>query len=240
MQRYFIESSQINNNRIMIIGSDVHHIKNVMRMKIGEHVTCCDENQKVYFASIVDISDKIILEIIEELMINNELDIEVTIAHGLVRREKAEEVIRRMTELGGYEYIPLDMKRSIVHAKNDKSERWQRIIKEASEQSQRNRLMKVGEITNINDLLKNKQKYDLCLFADVNAKTYNFKEIINDFSEKSILIIVGPEGGFDKSEIETLLNNGFKAVSLGKTILRTETAPLYIMSVLNYEFGERK
>jgi 16S rRNA (uracil1498-N3)-methyltransferase len=238
MQRYFIESTQINNNEITIIGNDNHHIKNVMRMKIGDEIICCDNFQNVYLTKIKNISDIVTVEIIGLIDSNNELGIDITIAHGLVRREKTEEVIRRMTELGGYQYIPLEMKRSVVRAKYDKTDRWGKLVKEASEQSERNRLMKISEAMTMKQLLN--QPFDLKLFADFVGEKDSFMEAINDFKGKTILVIVGPEGGFDDSERTLLLENNFKAISLGNTVLRTETAPLFIMSVLNYELGVRK
>ena len=238
MQRYFIESKQIKNNKITIYGNDNHHIKNVMRMKIGDEIICCDNFQNLFLTKIINISDVVTVEIIELMDTNNELNYDITIAHGLVRREKAEEVIRRMTELGGYQYIPLEMKRSVVRAKYDKTDRWEKLVKEASEQSERSRLMKISEAMSMKELLN--QPFDLKLFADFIGEKNCFKEVINDFKGKSILVVVGPEGGFDDSERDLLLNNNFKAISLGNTVLRTETAPLYIMSVLNYELGARK
>lgn len=239
MQRYFIDKFQLNNNIIEITNSDVHHIKNVMRMKTGDNVYCCDED-KVYLCKINEISDIITLEVIEVISSNSELDIEVSVAQGLVRREKTEEVIRRLTELGCYKYIPVMMRRSIVKAKDDKSDRYNRIIKEASEQSQRNKLMIVNDILSFKDFIKLKNDYDLLLYAHVSEEKNSFKNIVNDFKGKKILILVGPEGGYDPVEVELLDKNGFKRISLGERILRTETAPLYIMSVLSYEFGEEK
>jgi 16S rRNA (uracil1498-N3)-methyltransferase len=240
MQRYFINSIQINENIIIINNQDVHHIKNVMRMRLGDEVLCCDETEKVYLTKIIDIANNITLEIIKLFEVNNELDIQVTIAQGLVRRDKTEEVIRRLTELGCFEYIPVIMKRSIVKANNDKSDRMQKIIKEASEQSQRNRLMRINEIITFKELVKMKASYDLCLLAHVTEDFTDFKENIKNTDLKKVLVVVGPEGGFDNIEVEQLEKAGFVKISLGKRILRTETAPLYIMSVLSYEFGERK
>lgn len=237
MQRYFIESSDINNREIIISNSDVHHIKNVMRMKINDEVICVDKDENVYLAKIIEISDNIRLEIVREIENKSELEIKVTVAHGLVRREKTEEVIRRLSELGCYEYIPLMMKRSIVKNIKDRSDRWNKIIKEACEQSQRNRLMNLSDYITMKDLIKQKDQYDLLLFADIdNSKA--IKTVLSKFKGKSILVIIGPEGGFDKSEIKLLKDNNFTAISLGTRILRTETAPLYIMSVIGYEVGE--
>lgn len=239
MQRYFIKNEQVHNNKIIITNDDVHHIKNVMRMQIGDEVLCCDE-EKVYLARIESISSFVNLEIVKVLDIDNELTTKVTIAQGLVRREKTEEVIRRLTELGCYAYIPVSMKRSIVKANPDKIERWNKIIKEASEQSQRNKLMIISEPLSFQNLLKITSQYDLCLYAHVSEDNNCLKTIISNNPYQNILVLVGPEGGYDETEIKALDNSGFKRITLGKRVLRTETAPLYIMSVLSYEFGEEK
>ena len=238
MQRYFIEKKQINNNIITITGDDVHHIKTVMRMRINEKVLVCDE-EKTYLCSIMNITNTVEVEILETLDDNVEMDINVTVAHGLVRREKMEEVVRRLVELGCFSYIPVNMTRSVVKHKEINIDRLNKIIKEASEQSQRNKLMKISEVINFNDLLKMIDSYDLVLFAHTL-----YKDQVNLFTEiknkcKNILVIVGPEGGFDDKEVEKLIKyTNLKPVSLGKRILRTETAPLYIMSVLGF-IGEQ-
>ena len=239
MQRYFIDKNQVNNNIITIKGDDVHHIKTVMRMSINDKVLVCDEEQ-TYLCSIVSITNCVELEIIETLNDNVEMNINVTVAHGLVRREKMEEVVRRLVELGCYSYVPVNMTRSVVKHKEINIDRLNKIIKEASEQSQRNKLMKINEVISFNDLLKNINNFDLVLFAHTLYKDQVnlFNEIKNNHA-KNILVIVGPEGGFDDKEVEKLIKfENLKPISLGKRILRTETAPLYIMSVLGF-IGEQ-
>ena len=238
MQRYFINNNQINNKIVTICGDDVHHIKTVMRMRIGEKVYVCDEI-KTYICEIINITNTVELSILEEIIEISEMNLKVTVAHGLVRREKMEEVVRRLVELGCFSYIPVNMTRSVVKHKEINIERLNKIIKEASEQSQRNKLMKISEVINFNDLLKMIDSYDLVLFAHTL-----YKDQVNLFTEiknkcKNILVIVGPEGGFDDKEVEKLIKySNLTPVSLGKRILRTETAPLYIMSVLGF-IGEQ-
>ena len=238
MQRYFINNNQINNNIVTIIGDDVHHIKTVMRMRIGEKVYVCDE-LNTYICEIINITNTVELSILEEVNENSEMDIKVTVAHGLVRREKMEEVVRRLVELGCFSYIPVNMTRSVVKHKEINIDRLNKIIKEASEQSHRQKLMKISEVISFNELLKEISKYDVVLFAHTL-----YKDDVNLFNElknknSNILVIVGPEGGFDDKEVDKLIKyNNLKPVSLGKRILRTETAPLYIMSVLGF-IGEQ-
>lgn len=242
MQRYFVNVNQLNKNIITISGNDVHHIKNVMRMQVGDKVICaCDK--KAFLCEISEISDNVKCNILEDITKNTALNSKVTIAQGLVRREKTEEVVRRLTELGCTNYIPLIMKRSIIKIDkiNDfKLDRYQKIIKEASEQSQRNDLMNISSIKSIHDLINESNDYDLLLLADANEENYMLKDI--DFTNnhyQNILVVIGPEGGFDEAEKNLLVNNGFKVVSFGARVLRTETAPLYAMSVLGYIIGDK-
>lgn len=242
MQRYFLENNEIVNNHIEISGNDFHHIKNVMRMNIGDMVYLClnDETFKAQLESFQ--AQKVVFEIIEKIERTSEMPYDVAIAHGLVRREKKEEVIRRITELGARSYIPVNMERSIVKANGDeKLERQKTIIKEASEQSHRDRKMDLSTTISFKELIKLKDKYDLCLYAyeeSGRSDNFNLKKYLKDFkvsNKKSIIVVVGPEGGFSPKEVKELDENGFKAVGLGPRILRTETAPLYVMSAISYE-----
>ena len=147
----------------------MHHIKNVMRMQVGDKVICaCDK--KAFLCEISEISDNVKCNILKDITKNTALNGKVTIAQGLVRRDKTEEVVRRLTELGCTNYIPLIMKRSIIKIDkiNDfKLDRYQKIIKEASEQSQRNDLMNISGIKSINDLIKELNDYGLVPQAGV-------------------------------------------------------------------------
>ncbi|HHU55575.1 MAG TPA: 16S rRNA (uracil(1498)-N(3))-methyltransferase [Acholeplasmataceae bacterium] len=237
MQRYFIDSKQILNNIVTITNSDVHHIKNVMRMKVNDEVIVCDNLANTYLSKLISIEkDKVLLEIIDKINENNELPIDITIAHGVVRREKTEEVIRRITELGCYEYLPVLMKRSVVKVYQDRSERQNKIIKEASEQSHRNRLMILSSVISFQELINRKDEFDLCLYAHFNKNVKSIKKIIENFHGRKILVAVGPEGGFADEEVLKLDEAGFIPITLGKRVLRTETAPLYVISVFGYEF----
>jgi len=241
MQRYFLENVEVVNNSISIGGTDFHHIKNVMRMKIDDLVYVCFDSL-TYIAKISQfLPDRVVLELLEKLDKDVELNVDITIAHGLVRREKMEEVIRRICELGAHEYIPVMMARSIVKIKDSKDSKIQRqktIIKEACEQSHRNRLMEIVEAVEFKKFIEMSKNYDLCLFAyeeSGRSNNYNLKKYLKEFKGKNILVLVGPEGGFSEYEVEVLEKNGFYAVGLGPRILRTETAPLYVMSAISYE-----
>lgn len=242
MQRYFINNEWIKNNKIYITGDDYHHIRNVMRMRINQEALFCDEDEQVYLASLEEyLSHEAVFIIKEKVNHQPELIYEVTIAHGLVRRDKQEEVIRRITELGAKRYIPVIMERSIIKVRDKedhKRERMLKIIKEASEQSHRTKMMELSNIVSFNELLNISTQYDLLMFAyEESGRNGNstFKKALEEFVGQKILVLVGPEGGFNPQEVEVLLQHNFKSIGLGPRILRTETAPLYIMSAISYE-----
>lgn len=243
MQRYFInENNLIANNTILIDESDSHHIKNVMRMHVGEKVIACIKGtNKIFLCEIVDLDKKVSLKVIEEKEENNELGIKVSIAHGLVKKDKQEEVIRRLVELGAYRYIPIQMDRSVIKLKKDeykfRNDRLDRIIKEASEQAERNDFLILNDVLSFTDLVKSFSEYDLVLFAHARKKDeLSLKKYLNiDKSIKNILVIIGPEGGFSEKEEKTLFENDkVHTISLGKRVLRTETAPLAAMAILSF------
>ena len=239
MQRYFVDKNSVVKPYIYITGDDLHHIKNVMRMNIGDKVYVSDQdNSWIAIIQSIDLQ-QVVLLIEEELNENKELPLNITIAHGLVSREKKEETIQKITQLGAVSYIPVLMKKSVVKLVKEKeqkqTERLQKIAKEASEQSHRTKILNVELPITFNELLKLENKYDICLYAStiLDPKDESFKKIIKEQKYKNILILVGPEAGIDESEIEKLKN--WTAITLGPRILRTEVAPLYIMSAISYE-----
>src|SRR5690554_5511362 len=242
MQRYFVSNRQINKGIVEIVDQDFHHIKNVMRMKIAVIVEICDENQNVYTAKLLEFKkNSVLFSLIGKLEVDVELKTDITIALGLTRTSKIEEVIRRITELGASNFIPVEMNRSVVRLNknvNYKQNRLEMIVKEASEQSKRTKLMKIHEPIKFNQLLDNIDDYDYLVYAyeDLAKNSKNkFKSIIPSFKNKKVLVIVGPEGGFTTEEVDKLDRLGFISVGLGPRILRLETAPLYIMSAISYE-----
>ena len=244
MQRYFINESEslidLSNNLLVVKGDDAHHMINVMRMSIGDKIYACFDN-KTFIASISSMSKRdVTLDIIEEVIENKELPCVVTIAQGLVRKEKMEEVIDHITEMGASFYLPVMMKRSNVKVNAEKGDkkliRFNKIAKEAAEQSHRTKKLEVLDLVSFKDFIKFSKDYDLCLVCHVDySNPLYIGDVIKD--QNKILVLVGPEGGIDDSELCMLRENGFKMVSLGKRVLRTEVAPSYVMSIIDYIRG---
>jgi 16S rRNA (uracil1498-N3)-methyltransferase len=242
MQRYFVTNQQISGGTVLILGNDCHHIKNVMRMQPGMAVEAADEGGNVYACVIEQMtSNQVILKIEKKLDRNTELPWDVTIAMGLTKFPKQEEVLRRITELGAAGFVSVEMARSVLKlafASEGKLDRMALIVKEASEQSLRNKLLKVFSITSFKGFLEMSKNFDLCLYAYEErgkADDFSLKRILQKFNGRSILFLTGPEGGISPQEAEELDQSGFHAVGLGPRILRCETAPLYAMAVISYE-----
>lgn len=240
MQRYFVESNSIINGYVYIKNDDYHHITKVMRMKIDDDIIVCD-NKCSYLCKLNEINSEIVVaKIIKQLDEKKELPVSVTIAHGVVRREKAEEVIDKITQLGASKYLMVSMERCNVKLNDEKIskkiDRMNKIAKEASEQSHRQKKLIVVEPINFQTLLKLKKDYDLCLYAyELIDKDESFKNVLKLKKYQSILVLVGPEGGISQKEAKMLNESGFIPISLGPRILRTEVAPTYIMAAISYE-----
>ena len=245
MQRYFVDKNTINLNNMTatISGSDHHHIKNVMKMHLDEKVILCDGEGNEYLSHIINISNVTNLKIDEVKNNNNELPCYVSIAQGLVKKAKCDEVLRRLVELGASEYFNVSMDFSVVKAKSeygDESsylERRKTIVKEASEQSERGKLLNLLRTLSFSEFLKYSNSFDIkiaCYEESGRDGDNSLKTIENNLINKKVLAIIGPEGGFSKKEVDLLKQEGFLFVGLGKRILRTETAPLYLMSILGY------
>ena len=235
MQRYFCNS--IDNNKFILNKDDSHHIKNVMRYKLNDLIEVV-YNEKLYICKILEF-DPVIVSIKEELNSYNELDVKVTICQSLVKEQKMDLILQKGTELGAYNFIPLNVKNSIIKYSNKdfdkKRVRWQKIIKEASEQSKRNIIPEVLEIKKIKDIIK--LNYDLKILCTVNEVSNSLKFVLQNSKKcDKMIIVIGPEGGFTKEEEGVLKEHGFKSVSLGNLVLRTETASLCALSMINYEY----
>lgn len=232
MQQYFAK-----NKNLELEDSDYHHIKNVMRMKKDDIIKVVFDNV-VYTCKLTSITNKSSFEIINKEE-KDKKDYSVDVAFSLIKEQKLNYLLQKTTELGAGILIPINTKRSVVKIdkkkESSKIDRWQKICKEASEQSFRSNMSKINSILNLEDLIY--MDYDLKLLCSLNKNTKNIKKVIQKNNKcVKILLVVGPEGGFDPKEEEYLLNNGFVSVSLGNTVLRAETAPVVALSMINYEF----
>ena len=244
MPKFFVTTNQIEGNLITIENEDVNHIKNVLRAKVEDTIDICDcETSKNYICQIEKIEEKnIYCHIVEEIESNVESNIKVTIFQGLPKADKMELIIQKSVELGVYDITPVEMKRCVVKLnekdKIKKIQRWQKISEGAAKQSGRDRIPNINNIINVNKMCETFKEYDLVLVAyeeeKVNSLKQELKKLEKDKKIK-IGIVIGPEGGIDKEEINKFKENNVKIITLGNRILRTETVALNMLSIIMYE-----
>lgn len=245
MSKFFVKSNQIDNQKIKILGEDVNHIKNVLRLKIDDDIKVCNsDNSKNYICAIESInSTEIECTILKEIEDSSEGNVELHIYQGLPKADKMELIIQKGTELGVSKFIPTNFKRCIVKLsgkdENKKIERWNKISEVAAKQCGRDIIPPVSNIQTIKNICEEIPNYDIVLVAYEGEDTNYIKgELLKLKEQKNnykIAVVIGPEGGIDIEEIETLKKSGAKIVSLGKRILRTETVALQVASIIMYE-----
>ena len=243
MPKFFVKTNQIEENKIKIIDEDVKHINQVLRAKVGEELTICNLDTTLnYITTISQITPEYVMCDIQDCIKSFvESKVHVTIFQGLPKADKMEYIIQKSTELGAVKIVPVEMVRCVVKLDNKKEdkkiERWQKIAESAAKQSGRDLIPKVEMPININDLCKMIKDFDAVILAYEEEKENTLKNELKKLNKNesiNIGVIIGPEGGIDKSEIEKLANAGAKVVTLGKRILRTETASLNIISNIMY------
>ncbi|WP_342543455.1 16S rRNA (uracil(1498)-N(3))-methyltransferase [Paenisporosarcina sp. FSL H8-0542] len=244
MQRYFIPQ-QFEDGMAIISGDDAKHIQKVMRMQEGQSIIVVSDGH-AYEATIDGFEGQDVrVKKSSESLRSNELPKKVTICCGLPKGEKLDLITQKATELGMHELILFEAERSIVkwdaQKGSKKQQRLQKIAKEAAEQSHRNVVPAIQDIVTFKQLLQMTEKYDVCFVADEEdaklEKRTRFAEILSKTNEQqSICVVFGPEGGLSRTEIHALMDRGFQSISLGPRILRAETAPLYVLSAISYEF----
>lgn len=247
MYKFFVEKNQINDNIVGIVGEDVNHIKNVLRLGIDQEIDVCDLESSInYLCKIIELNNKFIkCEIIERLESKSEPKTYLHIFQGLPKAEKLETIIQKTTEIGVSEITPVSMNRCVVKLEDKgidkKISRWQKIAEVAAKQSKRDKIPLINYPINIKNIYEKIVDYDIVLVAYESEENYNIKSALEEISVKAplkIAVIVGPEGGIEEKEIELLKSFNAKIITLGKRILRTETAPIVLSSVVMYELNE--
>ena len=230
MQRYFIK-----NKDMLLEESDIRHIKKVMRMNINDKIEVV-YNNKLHICEITSL-EPFNIKVIEKLDEDKKTKIELTVAVALVKEQKMDLILQKLTELGVSRIIPVSMERSIVKLDkerfNKKKLRWESICKEASEQSKRTNIPIIEDIKSIKDLTK--EDADLKLVASTKEKEKLLNYYLQSIDDcAKIIMVIGPEGGISDREEDILVSNGYNRVSFGNLIFRVETATIYVASIINY------
>lgn len=244
MQKIFVETNQIQEDNITIMGPDVNHIATVLRMQKGEKLQICNQDTlENYMVTIQEIQkEKILTKVIEKLQTTVESNVKIDLYQGLPKADKMEFIIQKTTELGIDSITPVDMVRCVVKLEEKeakkKIERWQKIAVSGAKQSKRDKIPTVESKAKLREVASKIENYDVFLIAYEDEKENSLKQELQKIEPKEtykIGILVGPEGGLEEKEVRELQEKGAKVVSLGKRILRTETAPIAMVSNILYE-----
>lgn len=240
MPKFFVSSHQIQKDVVTIIGEDVNHIANVLRLQKEDEITVCDKDEITsYRTKITDINkEQVVCKIIEKVTETTESSVEVTIFQGLPKADKMEYIIQKATELGAKEIVPVAMKRCVVKLEGKdevkKIDRWQKIAEVAAKQSGRDRIPNVHKVMRFQEMKEIISEFDVFIVAYEGEKQTTLRQVLKKEYTK-IGVVIGPEGGLESQEIEKLKECGAKIITLGNRILRTETASLAILSIIMYE-----
>lgn len=241
MQRFFVTPAQVGEEEIYIEGADVNHMKNVLRLKAGEELMVSDGNNRQYRCAVKEYPPgQAVLKILEAGLVDTELPSEIYLFQGLPKQDKMELIVQKAVELGVCQVIPVMTGRCVVRLDEKKAEkkvsRWQQIAESAAKQAGRGYIPKVRDVMTLREALASAEELNVCLLPyELAEGMEHTRAVIGQIRPgQSVGIFIGPEGGFEKEEVERAVEKGVLPVTLGKRILRTETAGLAVLSVLMY------
>lgn len=241
MHRFFADPSQIKEKEIILTGTDVNHIRNVLRMHTSEEILISNGQGTDYHCRLENIDEtSVTASIMWRLDGNAELPVTITLFQGLPKGDKLEFIIQKCVELGAAKIVPVRTRRTIVKldAKKEqaKRKRWMGISESAAKQSGRGIVPEIGQVTDFSEAVKEARSMDVCLIPYELAKGIEHtREVCTAIKPgQSVGIFIGPEGGFEEEEVSMAIEAGAIPLTLGKRILRTETAGMALISVLAY------
>lgn len=243
MSRFFVPPENIVENSIILDKpEDIRHISRVLRLKEGDTLDIFDNSNWEYVTNITSINDSSInLEILDRRAFSREPDIDIALFQGIPKHGKMDTVVRKSVELGVKKIVPVFMKRTVVVDKGkfgNKIERWRKISVEAAKQCRRGIVPEVSGAVYMDEMLEMLPAFDYVIFSYENEENLTIKDCLRNITGgagKSIALIIGPEGGFADSEADEIKSMGAYSVTLGKTILRTETAGIAAIAMIMYE-----
>ena len=244
MYRFYVSADQLAEKEVFISGGDVNHIKNVLRLEVGDWIVACDGNGTDYVSRIQSIcSDEVVASIEKVQPTGTELPVRITLFQGMPKKDKLELIIQKAVELGAARVVPVAMNRCVVQlsAKDGakKQERWQKIAREACKQSGRCQMMAVDAPIAFPALLAALKTHEAAIVPWEDARGYSLTAFHREHPEiHDLAIVIGPEGGMSADEIARMKDCGCQSVTLGPRILRTETAGLCALSALFCLYGE--
>lgn len=241
MQQFFVEPSDVKGNKVLMRGTDVNHIRNVLRIRPGEDLRVSDGAGHSWLCCVDRYEENTaVLDILKNLDEDTELPSKIWLFQGLPKGDKMELIVQKAVELGAFCVVPFAAKRSVVRLDEKKGQkkqaRWQLIAKGAAEQSGRGIIPEISAPVSFEEALREAEKLDVVLipYELEEGMAGTVRTIGKIRPGQSVGIFIGPEGGFEEAEVEKAESAGACAVSLGKRILRTETAGLAALSILMY------
>lgn len=242
MHRFFVDSSLKNDNHVVITGDDVTHISKVLRLRHNDEITVCDPDGIDCLCRIEMVEkDSVTAQIVSRVPSLTEPPVKITLFQGVPKGDKLDTVVQKCVELGAMRVVPVAMKRSvaIIKDKEKKQQRLQKIALEAAKQCNRAIVPQIDAVMTFDEAIGCSSDFDLKLLPYEAEKSTGMKEALKGSADaKNICIFIGPEGGFDESEVEKARSSGFETVSMGPRIMRTETAPLAAITAVMYELGD--
>lgn len=245
MHHFFVTPQQISGDKIRIEGGDVNHMKNVLRMKLHEKAEISDGESRTYLCEVEAYEEDVaVLHILEEMEADTEPASKLYLFQGLPKSDKMELIVQKAVELGVYQVIPVAMKRSVVRLDDKKAakkaDRWNSIAESAAKQAGRSRIPEVIMPLSYKEALKMAEELDVTLLPyELAGGMKVTREVIRQIkSGQSVGIFIGPEGGFEPEEVDAAVSMGAKVITLGRRILRTETAGLATLAVLMFELEQ--
>ena len=245
MHHFFVTPQQISGDKIRIEGGDVNHMKNVLRMKLHEKAEISDGESRTYLCEVEAYEEDVaVLHILEEMEADTEPASKLYLFQGLPKSDKMELIVQKAVELGVYQVIPVAMKRSVVRLDDKKAakkaDRWNSIAESAAKQAGRSRIPEVTMPLSYKEVLKMAEELDVTLLPyELAGGMEVTREVIRQIkSGQSVGIFIGPEGGFEPEEVDAAVSMGAKVITLGRRILRTETAGLATLAVLMFELEQ--
>ncbi len=242
MNRFYFNADNMYGNVIRIEGNDVNHIKNVLRMKSGEHIVCCDGFCNDYYCVISEIaSDYVMASVEEKVKSRGELNTKIYLFQALPKLDKMDFIIQKAVELGVYEIIPVITKRCVAkitdkNKRDKKIARWSMIAESAAKQCGRGIIPGISQPMAFEEAVRYAESLEYNLFPYENAQgMQHSKQCIEEAAgSASVGIFIGPEGGYEETEVIKAKDEGFNIISLGSRILRTETAGMTVLSILMF------
>jgi 16S rRNA (uracil1498-N3)-methyltransferase len=243
--RFFLPQKQIKHPMSTVTGADVNHIKNVLRLKLEDHIILFDGTGVEYIARIVQLSsNKIVVELIDKRVLSSESPVHISIAQAFLKEKKMDLLIRQVTELGINYWQPFFSERSIPTPDHKRMysrvQRWEKIMTEAVKQCRRSRLMEIGQSVSFDELMILAKDADIKIIFWENADSPLSPNAFSFYKHKirSVYSMIGPEGGFSANEVKHAVEAGFVPVGIGPRILRAETAAVSACTLLQYLFGD--